>query len=111
LPIPGRAIEAKLREYAPDAEIYFERLAVTPLQIEMLKSPRRLTKATDSRAKGFGTVSMELNTTPPGTLRNLVRQASERHLPQHELRVLKTAEESERAILIGIVAWLQGGDA
>jgi hypothetical protein len=93
LPIPGRAIEAKLREYVPDAEIYFERLAVTPLQIEMLKSPRRLTKAT------------------PGTLRNLVRQASERHLPQHELRVLKTAEESERAILIGIVAWLQGGDA
>lgn len=86
LPTPGRAIEAKLREYAPDAEIYFERLTVTPIRIEMLESPRRLTKAMDNRANGFGTVSVELDAIPPGTLRNLVRQTIERHLPQHELR-------------------------
>jgi hypothetical protein len=104
----GRAIEAKLREYAPAAEIHFERLAVTPDQIAAWHLPSRPTKATDSRAKGFGAVSVELDAIPPDRLRSLVRDAIERHLPQRQLDVLKVAEDSERAILLEMVATLRG---
>ena len=50
----GEKIEETLRELAPDAEIIFERIAVTPEQIEEWGLPTRPTKASDSRAKGFG---------------------------------------------------------
>ena len=49
----GEKIEETLRELAPDAEIHFERLAVTPDQISAWNLPTRPTKASDSRAKKF----------------------------------------------------------
>lgn len=96
----GRAIEAKLREYAPAAEIHFERIAVTPAQIAAWNLPTRPTKTTDSRAKGFGANSVELDSIPPQALRDLVQGVIELHLPQRELEVLLTAERSERDILL-----------
>jgi hypothetical protein len=103
----GRAIEAKLREYAPDAEISFRRLAVTPEQIRDWDLPTRPTKTTDSRAKGFGAVSVELDAIPPDRLRSLVHGAIEQHLPAGQLEVIKAAEDSEREILLGMVARLR----
>lgn len=103
----GRAIEATLREYAPHAKIHFERLAVTPRQIAEWSLPTRPTKATDSRAKGFGAISVELDAIPPQDLRDLVQGAIEQHLPRRELDVLLAAEESERSTfkkLIGSLA-------
>jgi hypothetical protein len=50
----ARKVEETLRELAPDAEIHFERLAVTPAQIIFWELPTRPTKATDSRSKNFG---------------------------------------------------------
>jgi hypothetical protein len=49
----SRQVERRLREFAPDAEIHFERVAVTPEQIQTLQLPTRPTKRTDSRAKAF----------------------------------------------------------
>jgi hypothetical protein len=46
---------------APDIEIHFERLAVTPEQIEAWDLPSRPRKATDTRTKNFGAVSVELD--------------------------------------------------
>ena len=43
----ARAIEQTLREMAADADIMFERLAVTPEQIAQWRLPTRPTKATD----------------------------------------------------------------
>ena len=40
----SRKVECDLREFAPDAEIYFERIAVTPEQIEDWDLPTRPTK-------------------------------------------------------------------
>jgi hypothetical protein len=60
----ARKIEEELRELAPDAEIHFERLAVTPEQIERWNFPTRPTKQSDSRAKGFGDISVELDAIP-----------------------------------------------
>jgi hypothetical protein len=99
----GEKIEATLRELAPDAEIYFERIAVEPWQIEQWDLPTRPTKASDTRSKRFGSISVELDAIEPDRLRDIVTEAIERHLPKHQFAVLKVAEESERAILRKLV--------
>lgn len=104
----GEKIEATLREMAPGAEIHFERLAVTPEQIDAWRLPTRPTKATDSRARGFGPVSVELDAIEPDMLRDLVRYAVEQHLPGDQLAVLQAAEESERSQLLDLVGRLSG---
>jgi hypothetical protein len=103
----GEKIEQTLRELAPAAEIHFERLAVTENQIETLNLPLRPTKTTDTRAKKFeaqfGVGSVELDAIHPDVLRLIVRAAIERHLPRHQLEILKVAEKSERDILTQFV--------
>ena len=49
----GEKIAETLRELAPDADIIFERLAVTPEQITAWALPTRPTKPSDTRSKGF----------------------------------------------------------
>jgi len=95
----GEKIEETLREMAPDAEIHFERLAVTSEQIDAWDLPTRPTKSTDPRAKNFGAVSVELDAIEPNQLRALVQEAIEEHLPAKKFKVLKAAEESERELL------------
>jgi hypothetical protein len=95
----GEKIEQTLRELAPRAEIHFERIAVTPDQIVDWKLPTRPTKQSDTRSKGFGDISVELDAIAPDALRSLVQDRIEDHLPADQLRVLKIAEESEREML------------
>jgi hypothetical protein len=106
----ARDIEAKLRRYAPGAEIHFERPAVTREQVEEWDLPTRPTKQTDTRAKKFGSAtSVELDAIPAQKLRQLVRECIERHVDQHQLGILKIAEESERGFLKSIAAIHAGG--
>ena len=100
----GEKIEETLRELAPDAEINFERLAVTREQIGEWDLPTRPTKKSDTRAKGFGDISVELDAIDPNDLRDLVRMAIEQHLPEHQFEILKAAEESERTLIRKLVA-------
>lgn len=104
----GEKIEQTLREMAPEADIHFQRLAVTPAQISAWGLPTRPTKKTDSRSKGFGDVSVELDAIEPHTLRSVVEEAINRHLPQDQLRVLQAAEQSERELLTNMVNILGG---
>jgi len=100
----GEKIEETLREMAPDAEIHFERIAVTPDQIRAWNLPSRPTKKTDTRAKSFGRRrSVELDAIEPDRLRSLVRDAIEQHLPERQFKVLKVAEESERELLTALI--------
>jgi hypothetical protein len=99
----GQKIESTLREMAPDAEIHFERIAVTLEQIRDWDLPSRPTKTSDSRSKGFGAISVELDAIPPTDLRDLVTMAIEQHLPKHQLDILKIAEAEERKLLYGLV--------
>ena len=46
-----RAVEEGLKEFAPEADIAFTRIAVTEDQIDFLKLPTRPTKATSTRAR------------------------------------------------------------
>ena len=99
----GEKIEETLRELAPDAEIYFERIAVTPEQIAEWDLPTRPTKASDTRSKNFGEISVELDAIEPNQLRAIVQAAIEQHLPQEQFEILKVAEESERDLITRLV--------
>jgi hypothetical protein len=99
----GEKIEETLRELAPDAAINFKRLAVTRPQIRMWNLPTRPTKKSDSRAKGLGKISVELDAIEPNKMRDLVQDAIERHLPPEQFEVLKAAEESERNLISRLV--------
>lgn len=105
----ARDIEAKLRRYASDAEIHFERPAVTREQVEQWNLPTRPTKMSDTRAKKFNGTSVELDAIPAHTLRGLVRECIERHVDKEQLAVLRAAEESERELLIRWSRIVKGG--
>jgi hypothetical protein len=107
----GEKIEQTLREMAPNAEIHFERVAVTPTQIEMWNLPTRPTKASDSRSKNFGAISVELDAISPADLRVLVKMAIEDHLPKRQFDILKAAEASERDIIKRLVGKATDGIA
>jgi len=99
----GDKIGETLHELAPDAEIVFERIAVTSEQIAKWDLPTRPTKASDTRAKNFGDISVELDAIRPNVLRGLVQEAIQRHLPAARFEVLKAAEESERKIISRLI--------
>jgi len=92
-------IEQDLRNFADRVDIHFHRVAVRPEQIKKWFLPSRPTKKTDTRAKGFGDISVELDAIEPDRLRELVRTSIERHLPQDQFQILKVAEASERELL------------
>ena len=99
----ARNVEARLREFAPSAEIDFHRVAVTVLQIDLWQLPTRPTKQSEfAGSAGFTGESVEVDAIPPATLRGLCRSAIEDHIDVHALDVLKIAEDSEREILTRI---------
>lgn len=102
-----RAVDEGIREFAPDSEIHFERVAVTPEQIRILGLPTRPTKTTDSRSKGFGAASVEVDAIPPATLRALVQSYIETHIDQDQLERTRLIEEQERRTLDGVVNALE----
>jgi hypothetical protein len=104
-----RAVESGIREFAPHAEIYFERVAVTPEQIESWRLPTRPTKTTDSRSKNFADESVEVDAIPPGTLRELVRSCILRHIDKDALERLEMVEAAEKETMLRISeAWQAG---
>lgn len=95
-------VERRLREFAPQAEIHFERIAVTKRQIEEWELPTRPTKASDSRARGFQGNSVEVDAIPPTRLRELVQGAIEQHINADQLAMIKVIEEEGRNTLKAI---------
>jgi hypothetical protein len=98
LDIP-RNVESRLREFAPDAEIHFERVAVNEDQIEELNLPTRPTKKTDSRSKAFEGESVEVDAIPPDLLRELAQECITQHIDHRQYEVMQEAEKSERQVL------------
>jgi hypothetical protein len=56
--------QRKVSGFIPDADVIFERLAVTPYQIATFELPTRPTKATDTRARNFDGGSVEVDAIP-----------------------------------------------
>jgi hypothetical protein len=99
-----RAVEEGLREFAPNAEIHFERVAVTPKQIKRWKLPTRPTKKTDSRSKGFADESVEVDAIEPGRLRQLARNCIEPHVDDDTLAATQRTERLERETLAAMAS-------
>ena len=93
-------IEHTLREFAPEVDLEFCRLAVTPEQIETWRLPSWPTKTTDTRSKTWdGGDSVELDAIEANLLRHLCEMEIEALLPEDWLQGVKVAEASERAML------------
>jgi hypothetical protein len=99
-----RNVEARLREFAPDVDLTFERIAVTPEQIAEMNLPTRPTKRSDSRSKGFVGESVEVDAIAPAVLREMVEDRILEHVDLDAYAVLKAAERSEREIMQRIAA-------
>ncbi len=105
-----RAIRDGLEEFAPGADIIFERVAVTEEQIRTLRLPTRPTKPTDSRSKHFSGESVEVDAMAPATLRSLVHDCIAQHVDADELKRLETIEDAERESLRRIATQLPAQD-
>lgn len=106
-----RAVEEGLREFAPEADITFERVAVSREQIERWQLPSRPTKKSDSRAKRFKGESTEVDAIPPARLRELARECIERHLDLETLSRTRLAESVERNTLRKFIDGFREGGA
>lgn len=98
-----RAVEGGLREFAPEADIHFERVSVTREQIADWSLPSRPTKQSDTRSEGFEGDSVEVDSIPPATLRNLVRNSIVRHIDSRQMAASLAIEEQERETLRRII--------
>jgi hypothetical protein len=105
-----RAVEQGIREFAPEAEMHFARVAVTREQIDLWALPTRPTKKTDSRSKGFDDESVEVDAIPPGQLRRLVRNCILQHIDRRQMLACEKVEQAERATLQRIIGNL-GADS
>ena len=109
-----RNVETRIREFAPESEIYFERVAVNEDQIEELQLPTRPTKKGDSRSAKFEGESVEVDAIPPKILRQMASECITQHIDEGALEVMRIAEKSEREWLNMIVQMApkgaEGGD-
>lgn len=104
--IPQRTA-ARLRELAPDAEIHFQRVAVTESQIELLQLPTRPTKRDgNAHAKRFEGESVEVDAIAPNTMRAMCRACITDHIDRAALEATRRTEQAERDTLARL---LRGG--
>jgi hypothetical protein len=102
----ARSLRKKLEQFGAEkgVEVHFIELAVTLEQIQTLGLPTREPKRKSAADKAWPyKYACELDAVPPDVLRALVREAIERHLPAHQLKILKIAEESEKELLWDLV--------
>jgi hypothetical protein len=97
--------KSKLTEFAPDTDFEFERLAVTPEQIEEYELPTRPTKKS-KHSYGFEGDSVEVDAMPSDVLRQIVEDAIELWIDDDALDLTKMVEAEERR---GLKALAAGG--
>jgi hypothetical protein len=105
----AETVKEKLAEMACPVDVFVERIAATPDQIEEYGLITQPVTRSDTRARNFiqrfGTETVELDAIPASEVRRLVREAIERHMDPRRLAFLRMVEEEERD---GIRALLGG---
>jgi hypothetical protein len=106
----GRDAEASLCEKVErfgaefDVPVIFNSLGLNLDQVTALNLPTRPAKRNTMADKRWPhTFAAELDAIPPDTLRAMVREAIESHLPADELAYLKKIEQSERETLMHFI--------
>lgn len=97
----SRNVQRRIHQFT-DVPFHFERVAVTPEQIEEWQLPARPTKTKDTRSLGFSGESVEVDAIPPGRLREIAEECILRHIDPDALEALHLAERSERELLLKI---------
>ena len=97
-----RDFRDKVVRFAPHAAVEFERLAVTPEQIERYQLPTRPTKDKEPRASGFEDQSVEVDAISPSELRTIIEKAITQHIDIDRLRLNDAVEASERDVLTSL---------
>lgn len=93
-------VNRDIRTFAPDAEIHFERIGVTPLQIKKMKLPRAPYKGTNNpHAKDWKGPTTELEAIPVPVLLDLVRDCITENIDLAHTNSVAKAEEADRKIL------------
>ena len=91
-----QSIESELRKHLlEDVELRFDRIAITPEQIEELDLPTRLRKKGERRVQHIKE-TVEAEAMPAGIMRELLRDRIEAFLPARALETARAAEEIER---------------
>jgi hypothetical protein len=94
---------------ARPVDVFVERIAAKPEQIEEYALITQPVTRSDTRARNFiqrfGNETIELDAIPASEVRRLVREAIERHMDPRRLAFLRMVEEEERD---GIRALLGG---
>ena len=96
-------VEREIRGFAPSAEVYFERVAVTEEQIIKWNFPTNPAKESDPRSKKYQGPSVEIEAIPPDELRGLVHDCVGRHIDKQSIDAILSAEKSEKEILARII--------
>ena len=96
----AETVERELVKHAAPIDVFVERIATTPEQMEEYKLITQPVTPTDPRARRFvqrfGTETVELDAIPAMEVRRLVRAAIERHMDSRRLALLRMVEEQER---------------
>ncbi len=96
----AETVEEKLAEMAWSVDVFVERIAATPEQIEEYGLITQPVTRSDTRARKFierfGTETVELDAIPASEVRRLVRDAVERHMDPRRLSTLRMIEREER---------------
>lgn len=95
----SRTVEKELRQFAPAADISFQRVAVTAEQIDLMNLPTRPTKKSDSRSRNFEGESVEVDAIPPKDLKWICSNRITQHIDHDALVAMKTVEAAERRTL------------
>lgn len=103
-----RFVERQIRELAPDADLLFERVAVTPGQIEEFNLPTRPTKKTDSRSKSFDGESVEVDAIPPDVLREPCNECISAHIDPAAYHRMQKVEAAERETMASMIGAMEG---
>jgi hypothetical protein len=98
-----RSVADGIREFAPEADVVVERVAVTRDQIKRLNLPSRPTKTTDARAKDWDGGSVELDAIPARQLREMVRVCIDRHVDRAAWQATERAERADRKRLASLI--------
>lgn len=102
-----RSFEERVRGFLGEAGymswlVHFERVAVTPDQIQEHGLPTRPTKHSDTRSNKFSGESVEVDAMPAPILRRIVEEAIVQHIDEHALGITRMAEAAERELLTGL---------
>ena len=101
-----RSLQEKVERFGRDfgVPVIFNALGLTVEQVEALNLPTRPHKRNTPADRAWPhDFACELDAIPPDTLRQMVRQAIERHLPASQLEALKQVEQAERDTLMKFI--------